>query len=95
MIGNIEEILKSILKLDLTGKIGAAFGSFGWSGEAIEILNDYIRESSMTLLDTSYLVKTTGDESVKLPLRIQFSPDDKSKDYCIRAGRVVGEILVK
>lgn len=95
MIGNIEDILKEILKLDLSGKIGAAFGSFGWSGEAIEILNDYIRESSMTLLDTSYLVKTTGDESIKLPLRVQFGPDEKSREYSIRAGRVIGEVLVK
>lgn len=95
MIGNIEDILKEILKLDLTGKIGVAFGSYGWSGEAIEILNDYIRESSMTLLDTSYLVKVTGDEDIKLPLRVQFNPEDVTKDYCIRAGRVIGEVIIK
>ncbi|TDT52065.1 FprA family A-type flavoprotein [Fonticella tunisiensis] len=95
MIGNIEDTLKEILKLDLRGKIGAAFGSFGWSGEAVEILNDYIRNSSMTLLDTSFLVKTTGDESIKLPLRIRFSPDENTKNICIRAGRVIGEVLIK
>lgn len=95
MIGNIEDTLKEILKLDLKGKIGAAFGSYGWSGEAIEILNDYIRESSMTLLDTSYLVKVTGDESIKLPLRVQFNPEDKTKAYCVRAGRIIGEAIIK
>jgi flavorubredoxin len=94
MIGNIENIIKEILKQDLNGKIGASFGSFGWSGEAIEIINDYIRQSKMTLVDTSYLIKTTGTEGINFPLRVKFSPDDSSKEVCLRAGRIIGEILI-
>ena len=30
--------------MDLEGKIGAAFGSYGWSGEAIEVIQDYLNK---------------------------------------------------
>lgn len=95
MVGNIEEVLKKILEIDLTGKLGIAFGSYGWSGEATEVINDYIRQSSLTLVDTSYMIKTQGDDSVQFPLRIKFAPENESKDLSIRAGRIIGELLSK
>ncbi len=42
MIGNLEDLLKDLKEMDLKGKIGAAFGSYGWSGEAIEVIQDYL-----------------------------------------------------
>lgn len=95
MIGTIEDILKEIIKLDLDGKLALSFGSYGWSGEAIEVINDYIKETNMTLVDTSYLVKSTGDDSIELPLRIKFTPDEDSTKLCIKAGRTIGELLIK
>jgi flavorubredoxin len=95
MIGNIEDILKELVKLDLSGKFGAAFGSYGWSGESIEIVNDYLKQSNITLLDTSYMIKVTGDDSIKLPLRINFAPDENIKVECIETGIAIGEILIK
>ena len=38
MIGNLEEILIEVKEMNLEGKIAAAFGSYGWSGEAIEVV---------------------------------------------------------
>lgn len=95
MIGNIEDIVKEIVKLDLSGKFGAAFGSYGWSGEAVEILNDYLRDSNATLIDTSYIIKVTGDESIKLPLRVNFSPEEDVKKQCIETGVLIGELLIR
>jgi flavorubredoxin len=95
MIGNIEDVLKEVLKLDLSGKLVTAFGSYGWSGEAIEIINDYLRNSGATLLDTSYMIKVTGDDHIKLPLRVNFAPEDQMKAQCVETGVAIGELLVK
>jgi flavorubredoxin len=95
MIGNIEDVLKEVLKLNLSGKLVTAFGSYGWSGEAIEIINDYLRNSSATLLDTSYMIKATGDDHIKLPLRVNFAPEEQMKAQCIETGVSIGELLVK
>jgi flavorubredoxin len=95
MIGNIEDIVKEIVTLDLSEKLGAAFGSFGWSGEAVEILNDYLRNSSITLLDTSYMIKATGDDHIKLPLRVNFAPEEEMKNQCKETGAAIGELLLR
>lgn len=95
MVGNIEDVIKELVKLDLSGKLGAAFGSYGWSGEAIEIINDYLKESNITLLDSSYMIKATGDDSIKLPLRVNFTPEENTKEQCIETGIAIGELLVK
>jgi flavorubredoxin len=94
MIGSLEDVLKELIKLDLSNKLGAAFGSYGWSGEGIEIVNDYLKASSLRLVDRSYLIKAIGSDKVSFPLRIQFAPDDRTKELCYEAGQVLGELLV-
>lgn len=76
MIGNMEDILKTINTLNLDSKIGAAFGSYGWSGEAIEVIQDYLKESNIQLLNTSDIIKSTGMTDIEFPLRIRFSPKE-------------------
>ncbi|KZL89861.1 type A flavoprotein fprA [Clostridium magnum DSM 2767] len=94
MIGNLEDVLKELIKLDLSNKLGAAFGSFGWSGEAVEIINDYIKQSSMTLVDTSYLVKYTGANDIQLPLKISYYDEETTSDLCINTAMAVGELVI-
>jgi flavorubredoxin len=95
MIGNIEDIIKELVRLDLSNKLGAAFGSFGWSGESIEIINDYLKQSNIQLIDTSYLIKTIGDEAIKFPLRINFYGNDERSDLITNAGKLIGELLLR
>jgi flavorubredoxin len=76
MIGNMEDTLKTINTLNLDGKIGAAFGSYGWSGEAIEVATDYLKETNIRVLNTSDIIKSTGMTDVEFPLRIRFSPKE-------------------
>jgi flavorubredoxin len=95
MIGNIEDIAKEIVKLDLSTKLGAAFGSYGWSGESIEIINDYLKQSNIKLIDTSYLIKTIGDESIRFPLRINFYGNDERANLATKAGKLIGDLLIR
>lgn len=94
MIGNIEDVLKELISLDLSNKFGAAFGSFGWSGEAVEIINDYIKQSRMTLVDTSYLVKATGANDIQLPLKISYYNEEETKEEAIKAAMAISELVL-
>jgi len=74
IIGNMEDILKSLSGLNLENKIGSAFGSYGWSGEAIEIVQDYLKKTNIKVLSTSGVIKSTGMIDIEFPIRIKFSP---------------------
>ena len=76
MIGNMEDVLKDIGTLNLEDKIGAAFGSYGWSGEAIEVVQDYLKDTKIKVLNTSDVIKSTGMIDIEFPIRIRFSPSD-------------------
>lgn len=79
MVGRIEEVLKGIKNMDLNNKVGAAFGSYGWSGEAVEVINDYLKETNIKLLDNSYMIKVTGMNNINLPVRVRFNPDSEAE----------------
>lgn len=74
IIGNMEEVLKNLSGLNLENKIGSAFGSYGWSGEAIEVVQDYLKKTNIKVLSTSGVIKSTGMIDIQFPIRIKFSP---------------------
>lgn len=84
MIGNLEEILIEMKEMNLEGKIAAAFGSYGWSGEAIEVVQDYLNETNMRVQSTSNVIKSTGMTHVEFPIRIRFSPKSEEKTQQIK-----------
>ena len=60
----IWDLLSSLAVVDLRGKIGAAFGSYGWSGEAVQMVEDRMRGLKMRVPVTGLRVKLipTADE---------------------------------
>jgi flavorubredoxin len=94
MIGNMEEILKDISTLSLENKIGAVFGSFGWSGEAMEVVQDYLKETNIKILNTSDIIKSTGMTDVEFPLRIRFSPKEDDEKIIERAVIYTSNLLL-
>ncbi|MEM1586159.1 MAG: flavodoxin domain-containing protein [Candidatus Bathyarchaeia archaeon] len=64
--------------VDLRGKVGAAFGSYGWSGEAPGMVIE-IMESRL------------GMHVVKPPLAIKGSPDRSGLEKCKELGIKVAE----
>ncbi|MDF2514448.1 MAG: FprA family A-type flavoprotein [Herbinix sp.] len=79
MIGNLEQILTELPNMELAGKLGAAFGSYGWSGEAIEVIQDYLEKTDMNILNTSKVIKSTGMIDVEFPVRVRFSPKESAE----------------
>ena len=60
-------------------KIAAAFGSYGWSGEAVKLISKQLTEMGFELVDPG--------------LKIQYVPDDQDIDACYQLGGKIGEVL--
>ncbi len=46
------------------GKVGASFGSYGWSGESLKILNQYLQEIQAEIVHEGVRTKYVPDENV-------------------------------
>ena len=62
-----------------TNKIGAAFGSYGWSGEAVKLMNESMKEMKFTICHPG--------------LRVQYVPEHEHLSECVELGRTVGRTL--
>lgn len=94
MIGNMEDILKNLKSLNLESKLGVAFGSYGWSGEAIEVMQDYLNETNLKVLNTSDVIKSTGMIDLEFPLRIRFSPKESNLNNIERSVLYTSDLLL-
>jgi flavorubredoxin len=72
-------INETLASSDPKGKIGAAFGSYGWSGEAPVMIAEKMREMGMNVIDPV--------------LRILHKPTDKDVEECKRLGIDIAEKL--
>jgi flavorubredoxin len=58
-------------------KIGAAFGSYGWSGESVKLLNDILNE-----------IKA---EIVHEGIKVKFAPDKDTLKQCEELGKIIAQ----
>ena len=69
---SVAGILEMIKGLKLKEKKAAAFGSYGWSGEATKLITEELQKS--------------GFDTVNEGLKIMWNPDDEMKKECIKFG---------
>lgn len=62
-----------------TNKIGAAFGSFGWSGEAVGLINTALEEMKIDVIEDG--------------MRIKYVPDEEKLMECREMGRRIGKAV--
>ena len=62
-----------------TNKIGAAFGSYGWSGEAVKLMNKSMLEMKFTMIHEG--------------LKVQYVPEHTHLKECVELGHTVGAAL--
>ena len=60
-------------------KLAAAFGSYGWSGEAVKQINKEFEAMKFDIIDPG--------------LRIQYIPDGSGIDACVAFGRKIGKAI--
>jgi flavorubredoxin len=73
------DLLSSLAVVDLRGKIGAAFGSYGWSGEAVPLIEDRMRGLKMRI--------PVGG------LRVKLIPNDDELSHCRDFGGRIASAL--
>ncbi len=74
------EFLTYMKGLKPTNKIGAAFGSFGWSGEAVKIMTDLMEEMKL--------------EQPEPGVRFKYIPTDEQFEKCFEFGKRIGEAIL-
>ena len=62
-----------------TNKIGAAFGSFGWSGESVKLMNKSMLEMKLTMVHKG--------------LKVQYVPEHTHLNECVELGHTIGQAL--
>jgi flavorubredoxin len=77
----IWDLLSSLAVIDLKGKLGAAFGSYGWTGEAVKMIEDRLRGLKLR-------VPVAG-------LRVKLIPTDEELEECRAFGRALAGALVR
>ena len=74
-------VLKEIKGLKYTGKVGATFGSYGWSGESPKALQDLLEESKVEIIQDS--------------IKIKYVPNPEELQQCIDFGKSFGEKMLQ
>ncbi|MES9980182.1 MAG: FprA family A-type flavoprotein, partial [Candidatus Thiodiazotropha sp. 6PLUC5] len=74
------DLLSSLVVVNLKGKLGGAFGSFGWSGEAVPMIEDRMRGLKMRIPQQG--------------LRIKLIPTEEELVECRAFGKAIAEEMV-
>ena len=77
----MEKFIESLEKAKIKAKTGAAFGSYGWSGEAPGMIAEKMRKLGIEVIDPV--------------LRIQYQPTEKDLEECKRLGKDIAVKMKK
>jgi len=75
----ISDLLTYMKGLKPQNKIAASFGSYGWSGESVKLINSQLEDMKFEVIDPG--------------VRIQYVPDEKSLDACYELGSKIAQAL--
>jgi flavodoxin I len=83
MPGTIKNYFEEVAvkNVNLKGKIGAAFGSFGWSGEAPRLVLEILKNKF-------------GMNVTEPPLLTKYTPDQTALEECVALGKRIAESFV-
>jgi flavorubredoxin len=73
------DVLASLVSIETRGKLGGAFGSYGWSGEAVPMIEDRLRGLKLRVPEKG--------------IRVKFQPTASELADCRRYGRLLAESL--
>jgi flavorubredoxin len=77
----VSDFLTYMKGLKPKNKIGAAFGSYGWSGESVTLINQELEAMKFDIIDPG--------------VKIQYVPDQDGKNACLELGRKIGQAIKK
>ena len=71
----------AVKNVNLRGKLGAAFGSYGWSGEASKLIIEILKNKFEMII-------------TEPPFPVKYQPDEASIENCRQLGRRIAESLI-
>ncbi len=81
MLPRMAGFLMYMRGLKPTNKIGAAFGSFGWSGEAVKLMNRSMEDMKFDIIEKG--------------LRIKYVPNHTDLKECVEMGKRIGQAVIE
>ena len=79
ILSAVAAILEEMKGLKFMNKKAAAFGCYGWSGEAVKIISQHLSSAGFTVVDEG--------------LRAMWNPDTKTIEICIEYGKKVAGLF--
>jgi flavorubredoxin len=77
----VSDFLMYMKGLKPINKIGAAFGSYGWSGEAVKMINSALEDMKFDIIDPG--------------VRLQYVPDKEGLNACFELGKKIGKTIAE
>lgn len=66
MMPTVQKLLNELANLELSGKIGLAFGSYGWGLEAIKAINRQLTSYGVEMIKDLAIKRFPGDEELEI-----------------------------
>jgi flavorubredoxin len=80
MFPTISDVLTYLKGLKPQNKVAAAFGSFGWSGESVKIVNKALEEMKFEVIDPG--------------IKVKYVPKEDALEKCAELGRKTAERIL-
>ena len=80
VLTSIMPVVEDLMGLKFIDKVGAAFGSYGWSGESPKMLSDYLTKAKI--------------EVIEEPLKAKYMPDEQELQSCMEFGKNFAKIML-
>jgi len=78
---SVIKYVEGLAKLHLKGKLGTAFGSYGWSGEGPIAISNMLKGYGMNVIEP--------------PLRIKRIPEKEGIEECRKLGKMIADKIKK
>lgn len=78
---SVADLLTYLKGLKPQNLIGAAFGSYGWSGESVKQINEYLNDMNAELVSEG--------------LKVKYVPTNEDLQKCVNLGKLIGDSLKK
>lgn len=81
LLTSLMPILEDLMGLKFKNRVGASFGSYGWSGESPSLLSSYLEKAKIKVLQEG--------------LKFKYMPDEQDLEQCINFGKTFAEKMLQ
>jgi flavorubredoxin len=80
ILTSLAPYIEDLMGLKFINKVGASFGSYGWSGESPKVLSEHLEKAKIKVLQDG--------------LKLKYMPTEEELEKCVEFGKSFGEKLL-